>query len=65
MDPIANQAEQLQLAGIIEWVEDNADAEGRLSTAQVGLVIDSANKLAELVIALAEWRTKRFSDNGG
>ena len=57
MDPIANLKEQLEIAREIQTIWDAA-AEGYLGVTDRKTVSDKADRLAELVIALDEWRRK-------
>lgn len=59
MDPVANIGEQISLALEIQLVWDRVGEDG-LSQEDAAQVAESANRLAELVTALHEWRT-----NGG
>lgn len=55
MDPTANKIEQLQVAAQILGIWDACDDDGELSPVQAREVCDLANRLAELVDALAGW----------
>jgi hypothetical protein len=55
MDPIANKIEQMSVARQILALWDNCDDDGTLTKAQSDEMCDLANRLAELVEALAGW----------
>jgi hypothetical protein len=55
MDPIANKIEQMSVAKQILAIWDNCDEDGTLTKAQSDEMNDLANRLAELVEALAGW----------
>ena len=58
MDPEANQKEQLELAESIIAQSERCDADGDLTRCQLETLQHDANRLAELVIALSEWKEK-------
>lgn len=58
MDPVANIKEQREIAKQILKIWDDCNGDGTLTTEQLEAVADHANRLAELVEALDEWRTK-------
>jgi hypothetical protein len=55
MDPIANKIEQMSVAKQILAIWDDCNADGTLTKAQSNEMNDLANRLAELVEALAGW----------
>jgi hypothetical protein len=55
MDPVANKIEQIRVAKAITAVWDDCNADGTLTYSQMEEIADLANRLAELVAALAEW----------
>ncbi len=55
MDPVANKLEQVSVALEIARIWDDCNADGTLTKSQMFAVSDLANRLAELVTALAEW----------
>lgn len=55
MDPITNKLEQVSVALEIARIWDDCNADGTLTTGQMEAVADLANRLAELVTALAGW----------
>jgi len=55
MDPVANKLEQVSIALEIARIWDDCNADGTLTTGQMEAVADLANRLAELVTALAGW----------
>lgn len=59
MDPIANLQEQRELSAEINAIFDDADPiDGSFTLSQMVDLSDKAVRLAELVQALDEWRTK-------
>jgi hypothetical protein len=58
MDPKANIREQLELARKIQYIWDNPEDYGGISDDQLMALANRASELAELVIALDEWRKK-------
>lgn len=58
MDPTANLREQRLIAKDILKVWDDCNADGTLTAKQQDYVSDQAARLAELVIALDNWRLK-------
>lgn len=58
MDPKANIKEQRELAKEIQAIWDDCNGDGTLTSEQAELVADKANRLADLVLALDEWRSK-------
>ncbi len=59
MDPEANLKEQYSIATDIVAIWDEADDHGGLPTEQIEQAADLASRLAELVIALAQWNAKK------
>lgn len=59
MDPEANLKEQYSLATDIVAIWDQADDHGGLTTEELAQAADLASRLAELVIALAQWNAKK------
>lgn len=59
MDPIANLREQIALATDTQAIEDTTPEEG-ISDARRAKLLDNGQRLAELVLALDQWRR-----NGG
>jgi hypothetical protein len=55
MDPIANKIEQMSVSKQILALWDNCDEDGTLTESKRNEMIDLANRLAELVEALAGW----------
>jgi hypothetical protein len=55
MDPVANKIEQMSVAIEILSIWDDCNADGTLTTSQMETMCDYANRLAELVEALAGW----------
>ena len=55
MDPIANKIEQMSVARQILEIWDDCNADGTLTSGQSEAMCDLANRLAELVQALAQW----------
>jgi hypothetical protein len=55
MDPIANKIEQNILAKRILAIWDDCNADGTLTKGQSEQICNLANRLAELVEALAGW----------
>jgi hypothetical protein len=58
MDPEANIHDQVVTAQNIARTWDDCNADGTLTPSQALYAAEQANKLAELVIALHDWRTK-------
>ncbi len=58
MDPFAHIKEQREVAKAITKIWDDCNGDGTLTEKQLEAVADHANRLAELVIALDEWRMK-------
>ena len=58
MDPKANIKRQRELAKEIHAIWDDCNGDGTLTAEQAEVVADKANELAELVLALDEWRRK-------
>jgi hypothetical protein len=59
MDPIANLREQRELvAQIIALIDENTRDDGTLVDDAIEEIAEAANRLAELVRALDEWRQK-------
>lgn len=58
MDPVANIIEQRELARLINAATDTADKDGKLDSVSEQAILDHADRLAELVLALDEWRRK-------
>ena len=55
MDPITNKLTQTALANEILAIWDDCNEDGTLTTSQMEAMCDLANRLAELVEALAGW----------
>jgi hypothetical protein len=55
MDPVANKIEQMSVAKQILAIWDDCNADGTLTKGQSEEMCDLANRLAELVDALAGW----------
>lgn len=55
MDPTANKIEQMSVAKQILAIWDDCNADGTLTRGQSEEMCDLANRLAELVQALAGW----------
>ena len=55
MDPVANKIEQMSIAKQILAIWDDCNADGTLTKGQSEEMCDLANRLAELVDALAGW----------
>ncbi len=58
MDPIANLAEQLEIAREIQSIWDACNDDGTLEPEQQEHVADIGNRLADLVLALDQWQRK-------
>jgi hypothetical protein len=58
MDPEANIKEQERIAKEIQAITDNCDGQGNFTKEQTELLIHFADELAELVLALIEWKRK-------
>lgn len=58
MDPEANIKEQKRIATEILKIRDNSDGQGDFTAEQLELLADLAERLAELVLALIEWKAK-------
>lgn len=56
MDPEANQKEQLEVANEIMKICDECPESGEFTEFQEHQLMDRANRLAELVISLNEWK---------
>ena len=59
MDPSANRAEQIRRAKEILRIVDECPDNGELRPEQERAILDQADRLAELVLALFEWRERR------
>lgn len=55
MDPITNKLTQTAVANEILAIWDDCNADGTLTTGQMEAMCDLANRLAQLVEALAAW----------
>jgi hypothetical protein len=55
MDPVANKIEQMSVAKQILAIWDDCNGDGTLTKGQSEEMCDLANRLAELVEALAGW----------